>query len=716
MKLKGIDIQQYKSIQNAIRIPLNDEEKFYTFIGKNGSGKTNVLRAIEYVLRERSRTNQEKCTAKCHLELTDAEYKKYAPIIDVDRTVQVSFSGSEPQVRRVYAPIITIALQTYKTQLQDTLEELKMYWNAYEKTLLSLERDEWKQYLDELVVYEETDGEQNRLTRAQRWKMQNLQENMQRMLQDIERFIEKNFQQDMFCIGYYYLEDTLIFSSYYDARSVRFYRLDENIDYSLHPVFCKALGLTKEDVKKANKKIKAKIKRMNKKLETQYVSLQATCEKFQRIYEEVIALIRKKEDLYYREESELEEKQKSLMDVLKKHCFRKTYYLDNERTLLFAERIAQGWDGDEYFNAQNTIERAMAVFLLERGYCKTEEEFSKRDKVKEECLQEWVNVLNEEFLNGLVPKFDKGEIDGFELRLENKSLALYVREKNGSRVLFNNTSLGRRWYLTYHFVKQLLKAGDCLLIDEPGAFLHPQAQEEIRDDLIELSKKGIYVFIATHSEYMLPENLHNIYNVTMDEDGTHVRAFDKGDELCEEIKSSLGIKAISNILFYLSKTLLLVEGTTDKVCVEKFADLLGYDLDEYKIMPCNGSPIFDVTYLCIQYNIKFKSLLDLDNKSKPEGWMERKYGYKEYLDKITHNENCVFTPDIRQKKSLEDCFHEEDQREYFFDYTNRLGDTIRKIDAEKIKKANTFHEETLRNFEQLFIKLGIPKLDNTRGK
>ena len=196
----------------------------------------------------------------------------------------------------------------------------------------------------------------------------------------------------------------------------------------------------------------------------------------------------------------------------------------------------------------------------------------------------------------------------------------------------------------------------------------------------------------------------------MEEDGTHVRAFDDGDKFCKEIKSSLGIKTVSSILFNLSKTLLLVEGTTDKTCVEKFANLLGYDLKEYKIMPCNGSPIFDVTYLCIQYNIKFKALFDLDNKSKPEVWMACRYGYKEYLEIFTNNKNCVFTPSIRQEKSLEDCFHENDQHKYFSDYPSK-GDTIQKIDAEKIKGGGNFHEETLSNFEQLFIKLGIPKLD-----
>ena len=138
------------------------------------------------------------------------------------------------------------------------------------------------------------------------------------------------------------------------------------------------------------------------------------------------------------------------------------------------------------------------------------------------------------FLKKIIPGFDKNEVQGFSLKYQafknqNGTLQLFVKEKNGDVIPFNQTSLGRRWYLTYLFVKQLLKEGDCLFIDEPAAFLHPQAQEEIRDDLIRLSQKGIYVFIATHSPYMMPDNWNQIYNVTMEENGTRLQSFFGGE-------------------------------------------------------------------------------------------------------------------------------------------------------------------------------------------
>mgnify|MGYP001114161778 CR=1 FL=1 len=45
MRLTKIDILKYKSIKKPIEIFLN-ENKVVVLIGKNGSGKTNVLEAI----------------------------------------------------------------------------------------------------------------------------------------------------------------------------------------------------------------------------------------------------------------------------------------------------------------------------------------------------------------------------------------------------------------------------------------------------------------------------------------------------------------------------------------------------------------------------------------------------------------------------------------------------------------------------------------------
>lgn len=93
----------------------------------------------------------------------------------------------------------------------------------------------------------------------------------------------------------------------------------------------------------------------------------------------------------------------------------------------------------------------------------------------------------------------------------------------------------------------------------------------------------------------------------------------------------------------------------------------------------------------------------------------RKYGYNEYIKIFETYPDCVFTPPIRQKKSLEDCFNEKDNVKYFTSHKRTDGHSDRKIDIDKIKQATEFEEETIKNFEQLFSQLGIPKLDDTEA-
>ncbi len=51
MYLTQIDILKYKSIKNPVSVYFN-EGKVVTLIGKNGSGKTNVLEAIKYAMSQ----------------------------------------------------------------------------------------------------------------------------------------------------------------------------------------------------------------------------------------------------------------------------------------------------------------------------------------------------------------------------------------------------------------------------------------------------------------------------------------------------------------------------------------------------------------------------------------------------------------------------------------------------------------------------------------
>ena len=56
MHLTQIDILKYKSIKDPVSVYFN-EGKVVTLIGKNGSGKTNVLEALNYVFEANAKLN-----------------------------------------------------------------------------------------------------------------------------------------------------------------------------------------------------------------------------------------------------------------------------------------------------------------------------------------------------------------------------------------------------------------------------------------------------------------------------------------------------------------------------------------------------------------------------------------------------------------------------------------------------------------------------------
>ena len=712
MRLKQITIKKFKSIKEPIDIVLNDEYKFYTFLGKNGSGKTNVLQSIKQALGKQSyHSGREKdFEAEYIFELTNEEVERYFPAIDIiDPTmkrVRVSCCGNEPQIKYVEAPTIEVSFVYYKQELQSILTDLKKAVKKYWDQLRIFEKKEYKQYINDVEVLDEK-GLPSGLNE---WHLKRIHSDMQEQIKQIQDFFDELYQDDKFKIN----QNTQFHSVHIGhLHKITFYKLAESQKIELSPMVIKALDLTEDCVERANKIIEKTIERINKKLEATYNKIQECLKRFDIIKEEIYQIYCEREDAYWENNKHCGDLRESFIKLIKDSCYRASYYLDNENTLLFEtnERYNDSHEKSKYFNSNNPIGAAFDAFLKGGGYYREEESIFQPNKIGENRLKNLVKVLNERFLQQFVPTFDQGEILGVELRVENNQLQLFVKEKNGDTISFNQTSLGRRWYLTYLFVKQLLKEGDCLFIDEPAAFLHPQAQEEIRNDLIRLSQKGIYVFIATHSPYMMPDDWNQIYNVSMEEKGTRVQAFSSGDELCETIKEELGVKTVSDILFNLSKTILLVEGIADKACIEKFAVLLGFSIQDRYIHVCDGDSILQVAHICASNDIKYQAILDNDNKYKNKKYQSGHSQYKKIIADLIKSPNCIFVGE-GEKGALEDYFSEENNKFSYYETEQKKW----KISPRLIKKAKTkddFQVSTLQNFEQLFIKLGAPKLDNS---
>lgn len=707
MKLQKIRILNYKSIKESIEIPFTNEGGIVTFIGKNGSGKTNILQAIrKSIIKQTGYYNGGKETIRSQytLKVSKEDKEKYFSSVNVEKCkdeIVVDFTNGEEHVKKVQAPILTVSVGQYKEKLEKLFKRIKNAGKNYVDKLKGIEQKFELSYYPNMQIVDEKD----RISFLDSYKISYIENEIKRQIEEIREYLLSTFEKEYITIG-----DHLDYSRrFMPFREIEFYQIASNKNIRVSSILAKSLGLNKEDVEKVNEKLNNEIIEINKQLKTEYAILTDCLKEFNKIKEEIYDIFYEQEEKSYEIQERIDDEYKQFCRLLKDSIYRIGYYIDNEETLLFFNKN-DGYNRreflNEYLNAKNPIWEAIHQFLLEQNYYKEEESILELDKIEESRLKYLEKKINKEFLSSLVSGFDKDEILGYRIAFNNKNVSIFVKEKSGEEIDINSTSLGRRWFLTYSFVKRLLKKGDFLFIDEPAAFLHPQAQIEFRKDLEQLASNGVYVFITTHSPYMIPNNWANVHNVIMTEKGTQVQSFIDKDELCETIKEELGISRTSDILFNLSKTILLVEGVADKACIEKFARKLGYDLSNYQLIACHGSPIIGMTYLCIKENVNFKALLDADTKTKPSEWLKYKIGWREYIEEFTKNSNCVFTPEDGIRKSLEDCFSREDADKYF-----TLSKGQKKISCEEIEIGEVFTDETLKNFEQLFIKLGIPKID-----
>ena len=707
MKLKEIEINKYKSITSPVKIEIDGEDKFFAFIGKNGSGKTNVLQAIKNSLVKNNYYVDERdpLSAKYSFSITEEEKEAFSSAIDMDikdETISVLFNNQEPSVKKIEVPDLKVCVSKFKRKFEEAALRVKEASNRYIEKLRAIESNyNGSRYID-IHVKEGNRGSVTVLTQNEVNILQNQLENAVKQIND---YLQETFE------GEYVSIDSRSLWSFYCQPYFNLYQLEE-ISLSISPIVAKSLGIESEDaIKKANNNLNEEIRKINEQLKSEYVEINNAVEDFKETERAFEDFFTKEKTRQYEKVKKTEKMQTNFLALLNDCAFNVGYYIDNENALLFGDNPNKHYDQQEYarrnLNNTNPILEAIDRFLSRKNYYHDDESIFKLKDIEETRLNKLLGKINEEFLNEMIPGFDKMEIEGFSLESDNDRLVFYVKEKNGNKTDFNKTSLGRRWYLTYAFVKKLLKPGEYLFIDEPAAFLHPQAQSEFKEDLQKLAEKGVYVFITTHSPYMIPENWHNVYNVIMTEEGTKVVCFSNEDGTCKCIKEELGVLVINSILFQLSKTILFVEGTTDKICIEKLAELLNYSLDDYIIHVCDGDSILQLSYLCIKENIKFISLLDNDNKYKSIHYKKYHSQYEVILAEITENtEKCFFVGEDK-KGCLESLFIEEGNR-----YSEKNEKGIWKIKSEKINKIknkNELNEKTLDNFKKLFDKIGISK-------
>ena len=510
MRITKIEITNYKSIKEPVGI------NFYNglptvLIGKNGSGKTNILEALRAIAEANGNYfglhKELPLKYKVHIRLEKEDVERLFPGKSIDEKCEfAACSGEDCKIDRIESECLVPLLRSEVDEISDLANELKDALNTYTEQLNKIMYSENEHLLQGFQII----NFKNSTTNYGFLKGQ-----VEMAIREAEKFagfVKKNFVA----------EESLMKFGYVDY----YYGLNdpEQLSFKLHYVKPDLAPFEEKFITVNEAAIKREITKINK-------ATRESCEK-------ITALLHELDERAKRLKAALSDDQiipdnsgvfyKFIREV--RNCVgAKCAFLRNESSeVIFKTEIQER----EYFRSDRS--RIILQTYLNRVYTGPDkEEIQKQiSENKDFSLSEAALNEFEEYLNSNIPEFETDMYDRISVeQSDGKIPAIMLHEKSGEIVDLNSTSAGRRWYFTYYFMKNTLENGDLFIIDEPAAMLHPLAQKEVLKELLQLESRGIKVIYSTHSPYLIPNDWKSVHFVAMTDSGTTVTQENKYDAL-----------------------------------------------------------------------------------------------------------------------------------------------------------------------------------------
>lgn len=510
MRITKIEITNYKSIKKPVEINLYNGLPT-VLIGKNGSGKTNILEALSAVAEANGNyfgmRKELPLKYKVHirLEKEDAERLFHGKSID-EKCEFAACSGEDCKINRIESEYLIPLLRMEIDEISELAGELKDALDTYTKQLNKIAYGENEHPLQGLQII----NFKNSTTSYDFLKRQ--VETVIREAEKFAGFVKENFAAEENFMKFGYVD------YYYGLND------PERLSFKLHYVKPDLAPFEEKFITVNEAAIKREITKINK-------ATKASCEK-------ITALLHELDERAKRLKAALTDDQiipdnsgvfyKFIREV--RNCVgAKCAFLRNESSEVIFKTEKQE---REYFRSDRS--RVILQTYLNRVYTGPDkDEIQKQiSENKDFSLSEAALNEFEKYLNEHIPEFENGMYDRISVeQSDGKIPAILLHEKSGEIVDLNSTSAGRRWYFTYYFMKNTLEPGDLFFIDEPAAMLHPLAQKEVLKELLELESRGIKVIYSTHSPYLIPSDWKSVHFVMMTDGGTTVTQEDKYDAL-----------------------------------------------------------------------------------------------------------------------------------------------------------------------------------------
>lgn len=194
-------------------------------------------------------------------------------------------------------------------------------------------------------------------------------------------------------------------------------------------------------------------------------------------------------------------------------------------------------------------------------------------------------------------------------------------ENEGETTLFSlmQRSKGFQWFVSFYLrLKATGARPGIILIDEPGMYLHAQAQHDVLKTLEDLSETSTVIF-STHSPYLIDhQRLDRIRLVQKDNRGTIIENkihSNTNTETLTPVMTAIGLSLSSNGFSVVGQKNVLLEGISDYYYLQALRPDT-FD-EEIKFIPCVGTTkIPQLASLLIGWGLQFHVLLDNDRAGR----------------------------------------------------------------------------------------------------
>lgn len=518
MKLTKIEIEKYKSITAPVTLSFSDELPT-VLIGKNGSGKTNILEALSAIALANSNyygnREVEQPIYRAYIQLSEDDISAMLPDIAYDKSkceIVAYSSGKDLKIDRIRSEYITSSIRKEIADIRNLASQLKDAVDSYEKQLTKISHDGYEELPVQCYNLKASNG---RLTNYNilHWQAEHFIDSVRKVFDSILQ----TFDDDEVALTF--IADSYLYFGWDKQKAFRL----EYVEPSFARFEQKFVSINKTAIKREITKINKATKESCDRIDRLIKEIENRTKRIQEGLDADNMLRREQDERYY---SFL----RNVRHIIGKRCL----FLKNESNDVIFKK-------EDRYNHYNDRSNAILETYLRQVYDGEDRDELLRASKKDLVLSQQAVADFEAFLNDHIPSFDREMYDGISVQAdEHGHISIFLNEKTKAKIDLNETSAGRRWYFTYYFMKNMLNEGDIFIIDEPAAMLHPIAQREVLQDLTKLTKRGIKVVYSTHSPYLIPDEWKCVHFVAMTDNGTKATGVSSNAELISQMKDIVG--------------------------------------------------------------------------------------------------------------------------------------------------------------------------------